>query len=56
MENLIYRNGIAIGMDCGRYIAWFSSAFENDAEDSKRFDIPVVQNPPSDQLEDTSAS
>lgn len=26
MENLIYWNGIAVGMDCGAYISWFPSA------------------------------
>lgn len=26
MENLIYWNGKAVGMDCGTHIAWFPSA------------------------------
>jgi len=26
MENLIYWQGIAVGIDCGSYISWFSSA------------------------------
>ena len=26
MENLIYWQGVAVGMDCGDYISWFSSA------------------------------
>jgi len=25
-ENLIYWNGVAVGIDCGRYISWFPSA------------------------------
>jgi hypothetical protein len=26
MENLIYWQGRAVGMDCGTHIAWFASA------------------------------
>lgn len=26
MENLIYWQGIAVGIDCGSYISWFPSA------------------------------
>lgn len=26
MENLIYWNGVAVGIDCGSYISWFPSA------------------------------
>lgn len=26
MENLIYWKGVAIGIDCGIYISWFTSA------------------------------
>ena len=26
MENLIYWQGVAIGIDCGSYISWFTSA------------------------------
>lgn len=26
MENLIYWNGKAVGIDCGQYISWFPSA------------------------------
>lgn len=26
MENIIYWNGQAVGMDCGTHIAWFPSA------------------------------
>jgi hypothetical protein len=26
MENLIFHNGEVVGMDCGRFISWFSNA------------------------------
>lgn len=26
MENLIYWNGKAVGIDCGSYVSWFPSA------------------------------
>jgi hypothetical protein len=26
MENIIYWQGVAVGMDCGVYISWFPSA------------------------------
>jgi len=26
MENLIYWQGVAVGIDCGRSVAWFSNA------------------------------
>lgn len=26
MENLIYWNGVAVGIDCGSYVSWFPSA------------------------------
>lgn len=26
MENLIYFQGVAVGIDCGRFISWFTSA------------------------------
>jgi hypothetical protein len=26
MENLIYWNGVAVGIDCGTYVSWFPSA------------------------------
>jgi hypothetical protein len=26
MENLIYWHGVAVGIDCGKYVSWFSSA------------------------------
>jgi len=26
MENLIYWQGVAVGIDCGTFIAWFASA------------------------------
>ncbi len=26
MENLIYWHGIAVGIDCGTYVAWFPGA------------------------------
>lgn len=54
-ENLIYQNGIAIGMDCGTYTSWFSNAFGDDMPERQRAEVRVVQNPPSDQLEDLSA-
>lgn len=26
MENLIYWNNVAVGVDCGPYVSWFTSA------------------------------
>jgi hypothetical protein len=26
MENLIYWQGVAVGIDCGTYVSWFPSA------------------------------
>lgn len=26
MENLIYWEGVAVGIECGKYISWFPSA------------------------------
>jgi len=38
MENLIYWQGAAVGIDCGTHIAWFPSATADAIEElSKRF-------------------
>lgn len=38
MENILYWNGAAVGIDCGTHIAWFPSASQEAVEElSKRF-------------------
>jgi hypothetical protein len=38
MENVLYWNGVAVGIDCGTHIAWFPSVSREVIEElSKRF-------------------
>lgn len=39
MENLIYWNNLAVGIDCGYYVSWFPSAPLKDEGFRKVFKI-----------------
>lgn len=51
IENVIYWQGIAVGIDCGDYISWFPSApkeaiSELTHKDKKMSDFDGINNPP----------
>jgi hypothetical protein len=42
MENLIYWNNTAIGIDCGTYISWFSNASKEAIEYFSKVDTKDI--------------